>query len=74
MKLEITGASNWVNRMFEACGKLYEAGLRGSGPLPAGDAHRLSEMHCGTMVKVRDLTIAELRLAFTGREGRRAIN
>jgi PHP family Zn ribbon phosphoesterase len=48
--------------------------LLGNTLIVAGDAHRLSEMHCGTMVKVRDLTIAELRMAFTGREGRRVIS
>jgi len=48
--------------------------LLGHTLIVSGDAHRLSEMQCKTMVKVRDLTIAELRLALTGREGRRVIS
>ncbi len=39
----------------------------------SSDAHRLAEMQCRTMIKVRELTIAELRLALTGQEGRRTI-
>lgn len=39
----------------------------------SGDAHRLSEMQCRTMVKVREVNTAELRMAFKGEEGRRVI-
>ncbi len=39
----------------------------------SGDAHRLSEMLCRTMVKVEALTVAELRLALQDQEGRRLI-
>ena len=39
----------------------------------SSDAHRLTEMQCQTMVKVRELTISELRLAFTVQQGRRVI-
>jgi PHP family Zn ribbon phosphoesterase len=39
----------------------------------SGDAHRLSEMMVRTMVKVEELTIAELRLALHGQNGRRVI-
>jgi len=38
-----------------------------------GDAHRLSEMQRKTMVKVRELNVAELRMAFKGQDGRRVI-
>lgn len=38
-----------------------------------GDAHRLSEMRCSTMVKVREMNVSELRMAFKGQEGRRVI-
>jgi 3',5'-nucleoside bisphosphate phosphatase len=38
-----------------------------------GDAHRLSEVLCRTMVKVQELTIAELRLALRGQDDRRVI-
>ena len=41
--------------------------------IASGDAHRLSEMQCRTMVKVVDLSVAELRMAFAGRDGRRVI-
>ena len=39
----------------------------------SGDAHQLSEMQSRTMIKVQDLTIAELTLALRGQEGRRVI-
>ena len=39
----------------------------------SSDAHRLDEMQCRTMVKVRRLTISELRLAFAGKDGRRVV-
>ena len=48
--------------------------LLGHTLIVSGDAHQLSEMQCRTMVKVRDLTMAELRLALSGREGRRVIS
>lgn len=38
-----------------------------------GDAHRLDEMQNRTMIKVKEVTIQELRWAFLGREGRRVI-
>lgn len=40
----------------------------------SGDAHRLSEMQRQTMVKVQDVNVTELRMAFGGRKGRRLIS
>jgi len=47
--------------------------LAGHTLIVNGDAHRLSEMQCRTMVKVREVSVAELRMAFKGQEGRRVI-
>ncbi len=39
----------------------------------AGDAHRLSEMQNRTLFKIAEPTIAELRLAFAGQQGRKVL-
>lgn len=47
--------------------------LTGYTMLVDGDAHRLAEIQCKTMVKVREPNVAELKLAFKGQGGRRVI-
>jgi 3',5'-nucleoside bisphosphate phosphatase len=47
--------------------------LTGYPLIVSGDAHQLSEMQSRTMIKVQELTIAEITLALRGQEGRRVI-
>lgn len=47
--------------------------LAGYPLIVSGDAHQLSDMQGRTMIKVEELTIAEIRLALQGQEGRRVI-
>jgi PHP family Zn ribbon phosphoesterase len=47
--------------------------LLGMGLIQSGDAHRLSEMMASTRLVLAEPTVAELRLAFLGREGRRIL-
>ncbi len=67
---EAVELSHWLSPE-QACERFPQ--LSGYTLLVDGDAHRLAEMQRRTMVKVRELNVAELRLAFKGQDGRRVI-